>query len=340
MLKVYPLIFIQKGLWFAWFFCLASMPTGLIVLTGLAGPGYLPLTRIILTLLHLAVPEVAWTTTKSLLWKLTAHSSLWRSWRKCKSNPEATFRTCVSDSLRQTYRTFFDLAVRLAEISATIRLLKSKTVRLRAPRPSRSCTWRPIRWTPCAVACFGVWRGYGCCESWKFEEGEKSMSINYNPKSLYVYVENKEMVVPWISLGGLLASTCFLYIVWLLYSPFFFLECCATTVSAASITTASLACITFVYCPCTTTSWPPSHLELLTPFRPSQPCTSKPKLHFILHLNQKFGFLVLGLEKNRKPAECSFALIISLCIFGQFQQFRVSIAFLEQQLESSEAGFD
>lgn len=33
-----------------------------------------------------------------------------------------------------------------------------------------------------------------------------------------------------------------------------FLECCVTTVLAASITTASLACIMFDYCPSMTTS--------------------------------------------------------------------------------------
>lgn len=39
-------------------------------------------------------------------------------------------------------------------------------------------------------------------------------------------------------------------------------------------------------------------------------------------LKPKFGFLVLGLEVHTKPTKYFFAPVISLCVFGRFQQFR------------------
>lgn len=39
-------------------------------------------------------------------------------------------------------------------------------------------------------------------------------------------------------------------------------------------------------------------------------------------LKPKFWFLVLGLEVHTKPTKYFFAPVISLCVFGRFQQFR------------------
>lgn len=114
------------------------MPTGLIILPDLAGQDCMHFTTIILTLLHLLrpiqSPEQQRNHFSGSQRRVQVSDTAEENVRTVpKPHSDMCLKRIVADIL-----CFFDFVVCLAAISATTRLLKLKTGRLRARRPSRS----------------------------------------------------------------------------------------------------------------------------------------------------------------------------------------------------------